>query len=169
MSATNVSNINQVIALCRPGFENDCANELMYFANKHLFNAYIKAKPNTGYVQLIITGGTDNNSNALTFINTVKFYQLIFVRQWFASSSELTVLPEQDRVTAITAIIKEFGLTFKNIELSYADTNDGKTLSKFAKQFLPHLERGLKKLIRNKSEQNLNIIFYRFNAYLYRF
>ena len=158
MSANNTPTINQVIALCRPGFENDCANELMHFANKKSFNAYIKAKPNTGYIQLIITGGAEDNTDAFAFVTTIKFHQLIFVRQWFACSSELTVLPEQDRITTITKTIKDLGLIFKDIELSYPDTNTGKSLSKFCKQFMPHLKRAFKNEP-VKASHKLNIFF----------
>ena len=119
--------MDQVFALCRPGFENDCANELMHYATRLNTPAYIKAKPNTGYTQLILTGEND----ALAFMNALNFEKLIFTRQWLASSSNITVLPEQDRIPAIKESVQHLGHDFNSIELSYADTNTGKSLSKF--------------------------------------
>jgi len=166
MSATSPLSLNQIVALCRPGFENDCANELMFHASQHQCNAYVKTKPNTGYVQLIIIETVeqdiDSNCNALSLMNNITFNQLIFVRQWFVSTTEVSVLPEKDRITEISQIIKTLNVKFNDIELSYADTNEGKSLSKFCKQFLPHLQRALKNKKQNqfqKSNNKLNIFF----------
>ena len=156
MSAPNDSKMNQILALCRPGFENDCANELMFHANKAQLNAYVKAKTNNGYIQLIITDST--GIDAISFLKSINFYQCIFVRQWFASNSEVILLNEQDRTSMITQSIKELKSTFNDIELSYADTNTGKSLSKFCKQFLPHLQRALK-TFQQPSNDKLNIFF----------
>ena len=130
----------------------------MHHANEKHFNAYVKARANSGYVQLIITGGTDTDTDALAFINNIRFQQLIFIRQWFASPSEAVVLAEKDRTTTITKTISDLGITFDDIELSYADTNTGKSLSKFCKQFLPHLKRALQDNTR-KPDNKLNIFF----------
>jgi len=146
MSASTKLSFNQIIALCRPGFENDCANELMSHTmnpSKRInINAYIKAKPNAGYVQLIISNG-NTETDACELMESIKFGQLIFTRQWFASPIEITKLSEEDRVTAIKKFIENYDLYFDEIELGYADTNTGKSLSKFCKQFIPHLNRAL--------------------------
>lgn len=154
--------MNQIIALCRPGFENDCANELLFFANKQQLNVYVKAKPNSGYIQLVCTDNLPGSaSSALSFIQTTEFNRLIFTRQWFFSPCDILLLPEQDRISVILEIVKQHSLSFSRIALNHTDTNDGKSLSKFCKQFLPHLEKALHKTpqLKRKNPDTLNLLF----------
>jgi 23S rRNA (cytidine2498-2'-O)-methyltransferase len=52
-------------------------------------------------------------------------------------------------------------LHFFDIELAYPDTNEGKSISKFCKQFKPHLTASLKKnrLLSSQASQRLHILF----------
>lgn len=150
-----MSALDQIIALCRPGFENDCANELMAHAALQHFTAYVKAKPNTGLIQLI---SSDPANETHTFMQNIHFADLIFTRQWFISSSVITELSEENRVTSILDIIEHNNLSFHDIELAYTDTNTGKSLSKFCKQFSPHLEKGLKNTDHQKSNSGNKLI-----------
>ena len=153
--------MTQLIALCRPGFENDCANELLFFANEHSLNAYVKAKANSGFIQLIYTDSPGTGTNTLSFIQTTKFKRLIFTRQWFVSPCDIVTLPEQDRIAVIMELIKQHNLLFSSIALNHSDTNDGKSLSKFCKQFLPHLEKALQKTpqLKRTNQYTLNLLF----------
>jgi len=152
-----MSEITQIILLCRPGFEKECAGEIMDYATNFGFPAYIQTMPNTGYVQLVATG--EPNINEL--ISQLDFKQLIFTRQWFASLNKLNDLPEQNRLTPLINAIKSLNQDFYDIELAYPDTNEGKSLSRFCKQFKPHLLTALKKqkLLTAHSGQRLHILF----------
>ena len=132
---------DQIILLCRPGFEKECAGEIMEQANKYLFPAYIQTSESSGYVLLVSSSepGTDE------LITKIDFRQLIFTRQWFACSKETLSLPETNRLPDILDTVKLFEESFYDIELDYADTNEGKSLNKFCKQFRPHLVNALKK------------------------
>lgn len=157
MSASDVLKFDQVLALCRPGFESDCANEFMFHSTQLNIPAYVKARPDTGFIQLILTGESD----ALTLVRELDFDQLIFCRQWLASSSKLTELPEKQRTTTIRQHVAEMAIPFQKIELSYADTNTGKSLNKFCKQFFPHLKREFKNsdFQKSSSTYKLNLFF----------
>jgi len=141
---------NQIVLLCRPGFEKECAGEIMEQAKQFQFPAYIQTNENSGYVLLV--SSTDLQTNEL--ITKIKFQQLIFARQWFAGWSSngknILSLPESNRLPTILNEIKAFAETsndvdLHDVELDYADTNEGKSLNKFCKQFKPHLLSALKK------------------------
>lgn len=151
------NNISQLVLLCRPGFEKECAGEIMDYANNLGFPAYIQTKPDTGYV-LLVGAGEPNISGLMAQVN---FKQLIFSRQWFASLNKIADLPEQDRLSPLIKTIKSLHEDFNDIELSYPDTNDGKSLSRFCKQFKPHLLSSLKKnkLLSAHSGQRLHLLF----------
>ena len=148
---------NQLVLLCRPGFEKECAGEILDYANQHNFPAYIQANADSGYVFLI----SSSDASTLKLINEIDFRQLIFTRQWFASSKEVIELPETDRLSDILAISERFDAEFQDIELDYADTNEGKSLNKFCKQFRPHLINALKKekLLTTHSRWRLHLFF----------
>ncbi|MDH5387734.1 MAG: 23S rRNA (cytidine(2498)-2'-O)-methyltransferase RlmM [Gammaproteobacteria bacterium] len=152
-----MNNITQLVLLCRPGFEKECAGEIMDYATNLGFPAYIQTKPDTGYVLLIGTG----EPNIGELVSQLDFKQLIFTRQWFASLAKVDDLPEQNRIAPLITTIKSLDEDFNDIELAYPDTNDGKSLSRFCKQFKPHLLTALKKqkLLSAHSNQRLHILF----------
>jgi 23S rRNA (cytidine2498-2'-O)-methyltransferase len=152
-----MNNITQLVLLCRPGFEKECAGEIMDYASSLGFPAYIQTRPDTGYVLLIGAG----EPNISELISQLDFRQLIFTRQWFASLSKLDDLPEQNRITPLITAIQSLDQNFNDIELAYPDTNDGKSISRFCKQFKPHLLSALKKqkLLSPHSGQRLHLLF----------
>lgn len=161
MTLPNQLVLDQLVLLCRPGFEKECAAEAMELASKHKFSAYIKTQPDSGYVLLVGTQGQD----ALELINQCPFSNLIFTRQWFASNTQTVNLPEGDRVSHLIRHIKQLNsplsdITLGDIELSYPDTNEGKSLNRFCKQFRPHLVTALNKhgLLRQHAEHTLHLL-----------
>ena len=148
---------NQVVLLCRAGFEKECAGEIMELASHYQFPAYIQTKEQSGYVFLI----SSSESATETLITKIDFQQLIFARQWFACKKEALVLPETNRLPDILGCINSFNENFCDIELDYADTNEGKSLSKFCKQFRPHLQTALTKnaLLSAQAKWRLHLFF----------
>lgn len=132
---------DQIILLCRPGFEKECAGEIMEQANQQSFPAYIQTNESSAYVSLV----SSSEINTLDLITKIDFQQLIFTRQWFACNKNSISLPETNRLPDILKTVKRFDESFSDVELDYADTNEGKSLSKFCKQFKPHLVSALKK------------------------
>ncbi len=132
---------NQIILLCRPGFEKECAGEVIEQANTLQFPAYIQTIEQSAVVRLV--SSTEQQTEKL--ITQIDFRQLIFTRQWFACDKTVLSLPETNRLPDILKTIKNFAQSFSDVELDYADTNEGKSLSKFCKQFKPHLVSALNK------------------------
>ena len=158
--------LNQIILLCRPGFEKECAGEIIELANRHQHNSYIQTSPQSGFVQLV-----SSDDKPLTgLFNHIDFNTLIFSRQWFATQHKLLSLPERDRLPDIVDAVLQIcnkpdnntnRQNFCHIEMSYADTNEGKALNKFCKQFKPHLLKELKqkKLLSDQAEWGLHFFF----------
>ena len=147
----------QLILLCRPGFEKECAGEIQQQAISLEYPAYVKTQDLSGIVQLISTTETDIRE----FMQALNFNELVFCRQWFAALNEQITLPEKDRTTPLLKLITPFEMEFDDIELAYADTNEGKSLSRFCKQFKPHLLTALKKkqLMNAHASHRLHILF----------
>jgi 23S rRNA (cytidine2498-2'-O)-methyltransferase len=153
---------NQLTLLCRPGFEKECAGEILERANKRQFPAYVQTKEHSGYVFLISTNADQPDIDGTDqLISGINFRSLIFTRQWFATKKGAVTLPESNRIPDILANIQGLQETFHDIELDYPDTNEGKSLSKFCKQFRPHLVMALKKnrLLSAHSRWRLHLFF----------
>lgn len=146
-----------ITLLCRVGFEKECAGEILQQANKLPFPAYIQTKPNSAYVLL----ASSNQQDTRQLLNRINFRQLMFTRQWFATLKDSITLPESNRLPDILNTVSTFGETFYDVELCYADTNEGKSLSRFCKQFTPHLLNALKKqaLLSAHSRWRLHLFF----------
>ncbi len=148
---------DRIIALCRPGFEKECAAELQAHAGAAGFAAYVKTVGDSGLVQLISSGGQCID----VLFDRIDFRQLIFTRQWFAAGDALRDLPDSQRTVPLLAHIRTFGLHFHDIELAHTDTNEGKALSKFCKSFRSHTLRALQqnRLLSVHAGQRLHLLF----------
>lgn len=166
------NHINQLILFCRAGFEKECAGEIMSLAKRHRHPAYVQTDEGSGYVSLVSTAApTDSaapsaSDSILELYASIPFAELIFTRQWFIACNTWLALPETNRLPAIikqiSHIITHLDVAdVYDIELDYADTNDGKSLSKFCRQFKPHLIGALKKnrLLSAHSNWRLHLFF----------
>ena len=154
--------LDQLTLLCRPGFEKECAGEILELANTLQFPAYVRTDEHSGHVFLISANAEQADADGTReLISEINFRSLIFTRQWFASEKSAITLPETNRIPDLLDKINSLQETFYDIELDYADTNEGKSLSKFCKQFRPHLVTALKKnrLLSAQSRWRLHLFF----------
>lgn len=149
--------IDQLVLLCRPGFEKECAGEILEHAQRKQFPAYVQTDEYTGVVYFVSSAGL----NTRDLITIFDFRQLIFTRQWFASTKTVLELAESDRLADILETARSFEIDFHDVELDYADTNEGKSLNRFCKQFRPHLVSALKKeqLLSDCTRWRLHLFF----------
>ena len=120
---------------CRPGFEQDCAQEALRQAKQQRPIIGVEQAPiaaDTGYVQIAL------NAQSLSYKD------LIFARQLIRLEHSIEALPERDRLTPLLAAIAKLPQTFGALWLEVADTNDGKTVSAFTRRFQPLLETALR-------------------------
>jgi len=145
--------LNQWLLYCRPGFEQDCAQEAQRQARSQ--RPVIAEQPDI----------TPDNGYAVVVLNEQKldYRELIFARQLIRLQQTISPLPERDRLTPILAAIKALPGNFSALWLEVPDTNDGKTLSAFTRRFQPLLEEALREQGRlqddDKSLPRLHIFF----------
>ena len=117
----------------------------------------------SGIVRMV---GSSPQDPLSSLYSDADFDRLIFPRQWFLSMNTEVSLPENDRVAVILEHIQ--GLiahgetdSFSDLALDYADTNEGKSLNKFCRQFRPHLLSALTGagLIDKHATWRLHILF----------
>jgi 23S rRNA (cytidine2498-2'-O)-methyltransferase len=119
---------------CRPGFEQDCAQEALRQARQQ--RPVLGEQPpifaNCGYVVVALNG------------QALNYRELIFARQLIRLHRTIEPLPERDRLTPILDTIAALPGTFGTLWLEVPDTNDGKLLSAFTRRFQPLLESALR-------------------------
>lgn len=120
---------------CRPGFEQDCAQEALRQARQQ--------KPVTVYEQPAIHADRGYVQIALND-QPLHYRELIFTRQLIRLHHTIEVLPERDRLTPILAAIASMSGNFGMLWLEVPDTNDGKLLTTFTRRFQPLLETVLR-------------------------
>jgi len=137
---------------CRPGFEQDCAQETLRKAmlQKPIIGSMQTATPGNGYVVVAL------NEQKL------KYRDLIFARQLIRLHHVIAKLPERDRLTPILDAISVLPDTFGTLWLEVPDTNEGKLLAGFTRRFQPLLETALRergRLLDDPHSVRLHIFF----------
>ena len=141
MSTPNTTPTAQWLLYCRPGFERDCLQETQASPRE--------ANANSGFI--IIQGKP-----------RLHYDQLTFARQLVTLHSEISELPERDRLTPLLAAVPDTPEQFGALWLETPDTNDGKTLSGFIRRFQPLLEEKLRaggRLLDDAKLPRLHIFF----------
>ncbi len=120
---------------CRPGFEQDCAQEALRQAKQQ--------KPIIDTEQPAIIA---DSGYVVVALNEQKlsWRELIFTRQLIRLHHSITALPERDRLTPILDAVAALPGTFGTLWLEAPDTNDGKLLATFTRRFQPLLETALR-------------------------
>ncbi|MEO8331950.1 MAG: 23S rRNA (cytidine(2498)-2'-O)-methyltransferase RlmM [Gallionella sp.] len=119
---------------CRPGFEQDCAQEALRQARsqKPVIAEQPPIQPDSGYVIVALND------------QTLSCRELIFARQLIRLHHSIATLPERDRLTPILDAISALPGTFGTLWLEVPDTNAGKLLTTFTRRFQPLLETALR-------------------------
>jgi 23S rRNA (cytidine2498-2'-O)-methyltransferase len=119
---------------CRPGFEQDCAQEALRCAKQQ--KPVIAEQPgiiaDSGYVIVALNG------------QAIFWRELIFARQLIRLERSIAALPERDRLTPILDAVAALPGHFGTLWLEVPDTNAGKLLAAFTRRFQPLLETALR-------------------------
>jgi len=134
MRAMRTPPLTHWLLYCRPGFEQDCAQEALRQARQQ--RPVLAEQPaiiaDSGYAVIVL------NEQSL------RYRDLIFARQLIRLHHTIAALPERDRLTPILAAIAALPGSFGALWLEAPDTNDGKLLSTFTRRFQPLLESALR-------------------------
>lgn len=139
-----------LLLYCRSGFENDVANEVQDKASQLEVFGYAQAKANSGYVLF----NCYQAEHAESLAKNLKFNQLIFARQLFACMQVIENMDVTDRIGPLLDASEDFPLCGE-LRVEYADTTDGRELSKFCRKISVPLRQTLRK--KNKLTNKDNI------------
>ena len=129
-----------LVFYCRPGFENDTANEVQEKATEQGIYGYVQAKPNEGY----ITFNCHQASDADVLAQGLKLDELIFARQLVCFTSFVENMDVKDRIGPILDQLDDFP-ECGDLIVESADSNSGRELVKFCRQFTVPLRNALRK------------------------
>lgn len=117
--------IDGFLAWCRPGFENDCAQELAARDAVLATGGYARARRDSGYVEFILA----DEASAARYDRALRTDALIFARQWLRLHARVDRLPATDRLAVLMPAIRATGLTFADAWIESPDSTEGRELS----------------------------------------
>lgn len=121
---------------CRPGFESECADEVMKRAREVAGSC--KAKTGSGYVVYQV----QDPDYAVRLAGEIDIRSLVFARQMFASPGLVAGMPVDDRITPLLSTL-EPSMTFCDVHLETPDTDEAKELLAFCRKLSRPLGRTL--------------------------
>jgi len=129
-----------ILLYCRPGFENDCANEIQDKAGALEVFGFIKTVRNSGYVFYQCY----NPEEAETLAKSIDYSQLIFSRQMIVVHSFVENLPLEDRISPILEVTRNLPMG-GDIYVETPEGDETKPLLRFCRKFTVPLRQALKK------------------------
>ena len=134
--------MQQIMLICRPGFETEAGQELMDQAAAAGIFGYFQPVKNSGLVRFTI-GGAEAPEELM---KRVPLDDLVFIRDWFAVLGDCQ-LPVTDRVGAVLAFLNDQGWRgdrCARLEVRLAETNEDRDLGNFARKWVAPLSKGLR-------------------------
>lgn len=134
--------MQQVMLICRPGFESEAGQELMDQASEKGVFGYFQPERNSGQVRFTVSG----TETAEVLMSRLALHGLVFTRDWFVVVGECE-LPAKDRVGAVVSFLREIdwqGDRCARVEVRLPENNDDKDLGNFARKWVAPLSRGLR-------------------------
>jgi 23S rRNA (cytidine2498-2'-O)-methyltransferase len=155
------TNVNSLLLYCRGGFEKDLAVEIQDKAAQLGVYGFAKIEPDSGYV--VFQCYQDGEGEQLA--KQLMFSSLIFARQMFATMEALNELDTSDRLSPIVSACSAFPMC-GDVRVEYADTTEGRELSKFCRKISVPLRQKLRKMhkLTDKEQSNKPVLHVFFTA-----
>ncbi len=156
MNVPVVSPICGRLALCRPGFERECVQELEQAARAAGLSGYARAREAGGYAEFILHDGAD--AGALTM--ATQWNALIFARQALDLIARLDGLDPVDRIGPLLVALSGRGECFGDIRIEHTDSDAGRELSGLARSLTPPLRTALQRahLLDTAAPRHLHVL-----------
>ncbi|MCB1907046.1 MAG: 23S rRNA (cytidine(2498)-2'-O)-methyltransferase RlmM [Rhodocyclaceae bacterium] len=147
-----------VMALCRPGFEGECAGELIARLDHCAIDGRHGAFPRSGQVRIDL-----DNIHPFDFLDrAIRLAALTFVRQLSFGFADIDGLADKDRVSPLLVAARKAGTPFSAILPEAADGTAQRPLAALARRLQAPLDRAFEKhhLLRPRRTQlpRLNIL-----------
>ncbi len=117
-----------LLAYCRPGFENECVQELMSRATDAGIAGYPRARANDAYAEFVFSDASDP---AAAMCMTLP----IFARQLLHRFGQLDALPKVDRLTPVMAALEAHGGAWNDVWVESPDSDHGRELAALCRSF----------------------------------
>jgi 23S rRNA (cytidine2498-2'-O)-methyltransferase len=146
-----------LICLCRPGFENECAQETQALAQARSLAGQTLAAAANGYVAFVPSA----RAEAGAWDELADWRRHIFARQCLPVFAVLDALPRADRLTPILRALAERGERWCDVWVEAPDSDAGKALAPFCRSFGNALVGALKKaaLLDPRSSRRIHAFF----------
>lgn len=134
--------MEQLIVLCRPGFEAEAGRELTDAAAGLGFYGYFEPAVSQGFLAFNLPGPEP----ADVLLARLPMETLVFVRDWFVVLTEVA-LPPADRVGAVIDGLKALEAKFPacaRVEIRLPESSSDPDLGNFARKWVSPLSRGLR-------------------------
>ena len=156
MNAPTLSPLHGRLALCRPGFERECVQELEQAARDAGLAGYARARESGGHAEFILHDGAD--AGALTA--TTRWNGLIFARQVLDLIARLEGLDPADRIGPLIATLVERGERFGDLVIEHPDSDTGRELAGLARSLTPPLRVALQRarLLNAAAPRHLHVL-----------
>lgn len=139
MSSPASSPASGLLLYCRPGFEKECAAEILAQTSALGSPGYVRATPDGGLVEWLSVSAERNLADRL------RFDDLIFARQLLWVLGRCEELSPADRLSPLLALIRQTGRRFSELLLETADTNEAKSLAILLRKFAMPLRQALQR------------------------
>ena len=148
--------MQRILLTCRAGFESDLAAEVQQRSLEHGVHGFVRARPDTGFVEF--QGHDSDAGNQL--LTRMPFSDWVFARQWLGVMAHWPQLDTRDRVTPVARLAGAEPRGFRELWLSFPDTNEGKSLSRLTRKLSRPLRQALApQLQRPTSPWRLHLFF----------
>lgn len=134
--------MQQVMLVCRPGFEAEAGQEVTDQAALKGVFGYFQPVRNSGLVRFTI--GSEESPEEL--MGRLPLDELVFVRDWFVILGDCA-LPVQDRVGAVVGFLRDQdwnGSGCARVEVRLPENNEDRDLGNFSRKWVAPLSKGLR-------------------------
>ncbi len=147
---------NDILLVCRQGFEGETAQEITQFASELGIYGYVKTESNSGFVLYCCYDG----ALAQLLATQLNVNELIFARDAMLALPLVSELDPSDRVSGLLEALGQ-DVSVSRIEPWLIDTNEGKSLAKLSRKLVSPLKQALskKQQIDTRSPYILNLLF----------
>lgn len=134
--------MQQLMLVCRPGFEAEAGQELVDLAAAKGAFGYFQPVRNAGLVRFILS----SEESPEHLMARLHLDNLVFTRDWLVLLGDCS-LPAKDRVGAVVDFLKDAdwaGSIAERVEIRIPETNTDRDLGNFARKWAAPLSRILK-------------------------
>lgn len=134
--------MQQIMLMCRPGFEAEAGQELVDRAAGNGMFGYFQPMKNAGLVRFTLSGPECSED----LMQRVALEDLVFIRDWFMVIGDCE-LPARDRVGAVIEFLRDVGWAesmASRVETRLMETNEDRDLGNFARKWVAPLSKGLR-------------------------